>query len=123
MQRRARASGGLTKGRRRKAAAPKRCHAPKAVPGSNSPPTQEEAEVARLTRELNDAREQQTATLEVLRVIGNSHGDVQPVFEAMLKDAVRVCDAKFGGIYRWDGDAFHLAATHNAPPAHIKPTA
>ena len=117
MKRRSRSGGEPIKERRRMASKPKRRNAPKAVPGSNSHPTQEETELARLTCELNDAREQQTATLEVLRVISSSPGDVQPVFEAMLKNAVRICDAKFGGIYRWDGAAFHLVATHNAPPA------
>ena len=117
MKRRSRAGGEPIKGRRQKAPKPKRRNAPKAVARSNSPPAQEETEVARLTRELNEALEQQTATSEVLRVISSSPGDLQPVFEAMLKNAVRICDAKFGNIYRWDGDGFHLVATHNAPPA------
>ena len=47
----------------------------------------------------------------------SSPGDLQPVFEAMLENAVRICDAKFGNIYRWDGDALHLVAAHNTPPA------
>ena len=45
-----------------------------------------------------------------------SPGDLQPVFEAMLEKAVRVCEAKFGSLYRWDGDALQLVATHNMPP-------
>ena len=67
--------------------------------------------------ELTESLEQQTATSEVLQVISSSPGDLQPVFEAMLEKAVRICDAKFGNIYRWDGDALHLVATHNTPPA------
>ena len=74
-----------------------------------------EAEQQR-TRELAVSLEQQTATSEVLRVISSSPGDLQPVFATMLENAVRICDAKFGNIYRWDGDALHLAATHNTPP-------
>jgi len=74
---------------------------------SSSAPSQD-AEVARLTRELNEAREQQTATSDVLKVISISHGDLQQVFATMLEKAVRICDAKFGNIYRWDGDALHL---------------
>jgi GAF domain-containing protein len=53
----------------------------------------------------------------VLRVISGYPGDPQPVFQAMLKNAVRLCDAEFGNIYHWDGDTLHLVATQNAPPA------
>ena len=69
------------------------------------------------TTDLTEALEQQTATSEVLRVISGSSGDVQPVFEAVLANAVRLCDAKFGTINRWDGEALHLVATYNVPPA------
>jgi two-component system NtrC family sensor kinase len=75
-----------------------------------------EAEQQR-TRELTESLEQQTASSEVLQVISSSPGDLQPVFETMLQNAVRICDAKFGNIFRWDGDALHLVATHNIPPA------
>ena len=72
------------------------------------------------TRELSKSLEQQTATSEVLQVISSSPGDLEPVFASMLENAVRICDAKFGNIYRWDGEALHLAATHNAPPAYAE---
>ena len=75
-----------------------------------------EAEQQR-TRELAESLEQQTATSEVLQVISSSPGDLQPVFATMLENAVRICDAKFGNIYRWDGEALHLLASHNTPPA------
>ena len=75
-----------------------------------------EAEQQR-TRELSEALEQQTATSEVLEVISSSPGDLEPVFAAMLERAVRICDATFGNIYRWDGDTLHLLAAHNMPPA------
>jgi hypothetical protein len=119
MKRRSRTSGGLTKGRRRKAAKPTRRNAPKVADRSNSSSTRREDEVARLTRELRDALEQQAATSEVLQVIGGSGGDLQPVFAAMLESAVRVCDATFGFIYRWEGEALHLLAAHNTPPALV----
>jgi two-component system, NtrC family, sensor kinase len=69
------------------------------------------------TRELTESSEQQTATSNVLEVIGSSPGDLERVFATMLEKAVRICDAKFGNIYRWEGDAFNLVATHNTPPA------
>jgi GAF domain-containing protein len=73
-------------------------------------------ENTRLLNELRESLEQQTATAEVLRVISSSPGDLQPVFEAMLQNAVRICDAKFGNIFRSDGNALHLVAAHNTPP-------
>jgi GAF domain-containing protein len=72
-----------------------------------------EAEVARLTRELNEAREQQTATSEVLHVISSFPGDLQSVFKAMLENAVSICDARVGNIYRREEDDFILVASHN----------
>jgi GAF domain-containing protein len=59
--------------------------------------------------------EQQTAASEVLRVVSSSPGDLEPVFATMLQSAVRICDATFGNIYRWDGEALHMLASHNTP--------
>jgi GAF domain-containing protein len=69
------------------------------------------------TADLTEALDQQTATSEVLEVISRFPGGLEPVFQAMLEKAVRICDAKFGSIVRWDNEAAHLVATHNAPPA------
>jgi GAF domain-containing protein len=117
MKRRSRAGGGPIKGRRRKTPEPKGRNAPKASAALNASPAVEDTIVARLMHELREALEQQSATSEVLRVISGYPGDPQPVFQAMLKSAVRLCDAEFGNIYHWDGKALHLAATQNAPPA------
>ena len=77
-------------------------------------------ENTRLLNELRESLQEQTATSEVLQVISSSPGDLQPVFAAMLEKAVRICDATFGNIYRWDGDALQLVATHNTPPAYAE---
>jgi hypothetical protein len=74
-------------------------------------------ENGRLLNELRQSLEQQTATSQVLQVISSSPGDLEPVFQAMLENAVRICDAKFGNIYRAEGDGLRIVATHNTPPA------
>ncbi len=74
-------------------------------------------ELRQRTADLTESLDQQTATSQVLQVISSSPGDLEPVFASMLENAVRICDAKFGNIYRWEGDALHLVASHNAPPA------
>jgi two-component system NtrC family sensor kinase len=80
----------------------------------------EKKNIALLKQELAEAREQQAATSEVLRVIASSSGELGPVFQAMLENATRICGAKFGTLYLYDGDAFHATAFHNAPPAFIE---
>jgi GAF domain-containing protein len=74
-------------------------------------------EVQARTRELSEALQQQTATSEVLQVISRSPGELEPVFQTMLANAVRICEAKFGNMYLRDGEVFRLTATHNTPPA------
>src|SRR5215468_7793494 len=69
------------------------------------------------TRELSEALEQQTATSEVLQVISSSPGALEPVFETILANAVRICGAKFGQLNLHEGDAFQVAALRNAPKA------
>src|SRR5262249_13415306 len=62
-------------------------------------------------------QEQQTATAEVLGVISRSPGELEPVFQAMLANATRLCEAKFGNLYLHEGGALRVVASHNVPPA------
>ena len=68
------------------------------------------------TRELSELLEQQTATSEVLKVISSSPGELQPVFQTMLENATRICEATFGTMLLVEGDAFRRVALHNASP-------
>ena len=77
-------------------------------------------ENARLLSELREFLEEQTATSDVLKVISSSPGDLEPVFDAMLAKAARICDAGFGNIFRIQGNALHLVGTHNTPPALVE---
>ena len=75
-------------------------------------------EVQARTRELQVSLEQQTATSEVLSAISNSPGELEPVFQAMLANAVRICEAKFGNLLLCEDDGFRFVAVHGAPAAY-----
>src|SRR5215831_9961774 len=108
MRRRSRAGSKLAKAGSRKAQVPKR---------RNATTVRAESESARLRRERDEALEREKATAEVLRVISSSPGELEPVFNAMLENATRICEAKFGSLYLYNEDGLTLAAAHNAPPA------
>ena len=110
MKKRSRAGGELTKGRRRKAPEPKGRGAPKAVPRSKSSPPGEPTEVARLTRERDEALEQQTATGDVLKVISRPSFSLQAVLDTLVKLAARLCDADLVAIHRPRDGAMQFAA-------------
>jgi hypothetical protein len=117
VRRRSSAGGQPVKARPRKTVTSKRGISPKAGRSRSSSAASQKAEIARLTRERDEALEQQTATSEVLRVVSSSPADLQPVFEAVLDNAVRICGAMGGGVCRWDGDALHHVALKWAQPA------
>ena len=75
-------------------------------------------EVQARKSELQKSLEQQTATSEVLQVISSSPGELEPVFRAVLENAVRICGAKFGTLSLYDGDTFRNVALHNVPPGY-----
>jgi GAF domain-containing protein len=77
-------------------------------------------ENTRLLNELRESLEQQTATSEVLKVISSSPGELEPVFNAMLENATRICEAKFGALQLRQNGAFRVAAMHNPPPAYAE---
>ena len=77
-------------------------------------------ENTRLLSELRESLEQQTATSEVLQVISSSPGELEPVFTAMLENAVRICEAKFGNLLLYENEAFRMAAMHGAPPEYAE---
>jgi two-component system NtrC family sensor kinase len=75
--------------------------------------------VAQLTQELHEAHQQQAATSEVLHIISGSPNDVSVVFQKLLAHAARICEAKFGNIYRLEDDSLCLVASHNTPAALV----
>ena len=114
MKRRAKTSGKAKKEQRRKTAKPKRRTAPAAASRKRSSDDDLQQQVRVLTRELTEAREQQTATSEVLQVISRSPGELGPVFGAILENAARICEANFGNLVLFDDGVFRSTALHGA---------
>ena len=114
---RGRSKVGSVKSRRRKPAARKRFGRTKAAWPRSSSAAGQEPELAQLIRERDEAREQLSATSDVLKVISSSPGESQPVFDAILKNATRICEANFGVLNIRENEAFRIVAMHNPPSA------
>ena len=117
MKRRSKVSGHRSKARRPKAPKFKHRSASKQATRTTASVAGEQREIARLNRELNEAREQQTATSEVLQVISSFAGELDPVFQAILANATRICEAKHGTLFLFADGAFQPVAAHGASAA------
>src|SRR5215471_7274145 len=119
MRRRSKARGKAGKAERRKSATPKRANPPKAKSNHHSVAATHETEIARLTRERDEAFEREKAIAEVLGVISSSPGELEPVFQNLLSNARRLCAADFGLMFQYDGSSFQLMAQLGADPDFV----
>ena len=110
------------KARLRKPAAPKRRPTAGASRGKAATASELRHQLEQRARELKEARDQQTATSEVLSIISRSPGDLKSVFDAILKNATRLCDAKFGNLLLYENGAFRRVALYGAPRAWAQAT-
>jgi class 3 adenylate cyclase len=115
MRKRSKPGRDPVKARRRKSVTLKRRKAPKVTRSRPSFVGGKDKKIALLTRERDEALEQHTATSEVLKVISSCPGQLGPVFDAILANAVRICEARFASLALFDGKAMRVAALYNAP--------
>ena len=108
MRRRGRAGSQLAKGRGRASGPKARKATTPRVPAAAL-----QKQVDALTRELKDAREQQAATSEMLQVISGSTSELKPIFEGILKNATRICEATFGHLWLFEGNTVRAVAIHS----------
>jgi hypothetical protein len=120
MKERSRAASKPAKARPGKALKPKGRSAPKTMRGRGSAPAGQETEVARLTRERDEALGQQAANADVLRIISSSPGNLDTVLDTILANATRLCEANFGVLLLYEGAQFRVAAAHNLPTAYAE---
>ena len=118
MRRRTKAGSNTVKTQRRKTL--RRGNAPKAARRrSNRATGSKETNVEQLAHELAEAREREAATAEVLKVISSSPGELEPVFNAMLANATRICEATIGTLYLREGSAFRGVALHHSKQSYV----
>jgi two-component system, NtrC family, sensor kinase len=98
----------------------KRRKEPTAARGRGSSAADLQEQLDRQTRELAEAREQQVAASEILRVISSSPTDVQPVFDTIVQNAVSLCGSLFANVFRFDGELLHFVASHNVGPSYVE---
>src|SRR6516164_5100952 len=115
MRRRSIGASKRAKAQRRKTTARKSRGPPNAASPRSSSVAAKETAVARLTRQLNEAYQQQTATAEVLKVISRATLDLQTVLNTLVKTAALLCEADLANIWRPSGSSYHLAASFGIP--------
>jgi hypothetical protein len=117
MTRRTKAGGKGTKLPDRKSGQQRPRGRPQKEPRLASPRGRKTLDIEQLVRERDEALEQQEASSQVLQLISSSPGDLQPVFVAILRNATRICAAKFGVLWLYEGKGFRCVALHDVPKA------
>jgi signal transduction histidine kinase len=120
MSGRSRAGGKSAKSQRRKTTTPERRNAPKAMRRGDPFVADLQARLERQAGELNEARELQAATAEVLRVISISPHDIQPVFDTIAENAARICEGRFAFVVRFDDELLRFGACHGLTPEGLE---
>src|SRR6516225_6187534 len=120
MRRRSRAGGKSAKLQRRKTTTPERRNASKAVGRADPSVAELQERLERQARELIEAHELQAATAEVLRVISISPHDIQPVFDTIAENAVRICEGRFAFVLRFDNELLRFGACHGLTPEGLE---
>ena len=120
MKRRSKVSGASSKARRPNTAKLKHRSVPKQATSRAASDVNQHEEIRQLARELKEALRRETATSDVLEVISHLSGELEPVFQAILEKAIAICDAKFGSLFRFDGETLRPAVQVGAPPAVVE---